>query len=220
MMRGRDYAQLVDRVRSLVREAVPAGGSVLLVSRGDGRLLEVPGRRAGHFPQTPSGMYAGHHPGDGADALAQLLRLRAAGVGYLAFPETGRWWLDHYYELNQWLVGHGRVLADRAGTGIVFALDRSSSAVGDVEATVAPHIAALAAVLLPPRARLAVVGPSGAGAAVVDRPVSEVVTGALWPAADDARYAVVVPPADPSVLPSRRRLICHRDVLDLYLLHG
>lgn len=218
MTPARDYAELVDRVRSLVRRVVPAGGSVLLVSRGDGRLLDLPGRRTGHFPQTPSGMYAGHYPGDGADALAQLLRLRAAGVGYLAFPETARWWLDHYRELGQWLVGHGRVLADRAGTGIVFALDRSSPALDDAQATVAPHVASLVAALLPPRARLAVVGPPGAGSAVVGRPVSEIAAGAPWPTAEDVHYAVVVPPADPSILPSTRRLICHRQVLDLYTL--
>jgi hypothetical protein len=220
MTATRPYEQLVDRVRALVPEAVPAGGSVLLVSRGDGRLLNVPGRRVGHFPQTPSGLYAGHHPADGADALRQLLRLRAAGAGYLVFPETSRWWLDYYDDLREWLVGHARVLADRTGTGIVFALDHAGTALADAAATVAPHVASLAAVLLSPGVPLVVIGPPGAGAAIADRPVTELTADSPWPTASGARYAVVVPPADPSLLPSTRRLICHRQVLDLYALDG
>ena len=74
-----DYARLVERVRSVVREAVPAGASVLVVSKGDEGLLKLDGRKAGHFPQSGKGEYAGHHPADDAAAVAHLDALRAGG---------------------------------------------------------------------------------------------------------------------------------------------
>jgi glycosyltransferase involved in cell wall biosynthesis len=114
-----EYERVVQRVRALVGATVPAGARVLVVSRGDGRLIDVPGRRAGHFPQTPTGLYAGHHPADGAVAVRELQRL---GAGYLVVPETGRWWLEHYDELREWLAAEGEVVADEAGSGVVFAL--------------------------------------------------------------------------------------------------
>ena len=212
------YEQLVDRVRALVCEVVPAGASVLLVSRGDSRLLDVPGRRAAHFPQAPSGTYAGHYPADGSEARRQLLHLRATGAGYIAFPDTGRWWLDHYPELRDWLARNGRVLADRVGTAVIFALDRDCPVMGDAAAAVAPHIGSLAAALLPPGAPLVVIGPPGAGAAVTDRCVLEVAPGTPWPDAGNTHYAVVVDRADPSILPMARRLICRRHVFELYAL--
>jgi hypothetical protein len=210
------YERVVDTLRELVAETIPGGGSILIVSRGDGRLLDVPGRQAGHFPQTPHGMYAGHHPADGAEAVRQLVSLRTTGAGYLVFPETARWWLTHYRELREWLAQHGRMLADRPATGIVFALDRRAPAVDDAASTVAPHVAALAA-LLPPDVPLVVIGPTGAGSAVTGRPVSELTANA-GPIPPGPGYAVVIPPTDPSRLPAGRRLICHRHALDLYAL--
>jgi GT2 family glycosyltransferase len=90
------YGRSVEIVRSAVQEAVPAGARVLVVSRGDRELLRVDGRSALHFPQGDGGGYAGHHPADSAEAIAELERLRADGAEYLVFPPTARWWLDHY----------------------------------------------------------------------------------------------------------------------------
>ncbi|HZD05715.1 MAG TPA: glycosyltransferase, partial [Longimicrobiales bacterium] len=43
---------------------VPEGASVLVVSKGDPALLDLPDRTAPHFPQSENGGYAGFHPRD------------------------------------------------------------------------------------------------------------------------------------------------------------
>jgi GT2 family glycosyltransferase len=90
------YRRLVERVRAVVTETVPAGATVLVVSRGDRALLELDGLDARHFPEDPTGRYLGHHPEDSADAVARLEALRAEGARYLVVPATSHWWLDHY----------------------------------------------------------------------------------------------------------------------------
>jgi glycosyltransferase involved in cell wall biosynthesis/SAM-dependent methyltransferase len=103
-----DYQQLVRRARRAICAAVPAGATVLVVSKGDEELLRLEGRTAWHFPRTDGGAYAGHHPADSAAAIGQLEVLRGRGAGYLVFPKTALWWLDHYSELKQHLEGRYR----------------------------------------------------------------------------------------------------------------
>jgi hypothetical protein len=86
-----------------VADAVPAGATVLIISRGDEQLLGVEGRRAWHFPRDDDGAYAGHHPADSHEAVARLEAQRAAGAEYIAFPATGMWWLEHYEGLRRHL---------------------------------------------------------------------------------------------------------------------
>src|SRR5207247_269299 len=45
------YLHLIERIREAV-QGLPAGATVMVVSRGDGRLLELGSRRAWHFPRT------------------------------------------------------------------------------------------------------------------------------------------------------------------------
>jgi GT2 family glycosyltransferase len=90
------YRHLVERVRDAVGETVPAGASVLVVSRGDRDLVDLKGRRGGHFPQDSGGGYLGHHPRDSAEAVDRLESLRAAGAEYLVLPSTAYWWFEHY----------------------------------------------------------------------------------------------------------------------------
>jgi GT2 family glycosyltransferase len=90
------YRRQVEQVRAAVREAVPAGASVLVVSRGDRALVDLEGRDGRHFPQDTAGGYLGHHPRDSADAVARLEALRAGGAEYLVLPAASSWWLDHY----------------------------------------------------------------------------------------------------------------------------
>ena len=54
-----DYLRLVDSVRSSISAAVPNGATVLVVTKGDDELLDVPGRTMLHFPQDDDGNYAG-----------------------------------------------------------------------------------------------------------------------------------------------------------------
>jgi len=90
------YRRAVERVREAVAENVPAGASVLVVSRGDRELVDLGDRGASHFPQAADGGYLGYHPRDGADAVARLEAARAAGAEYLVLPATAAWWLEHY----------------------------------------------------------------------------------------------------------------------------
>jgi GT2 family glycosyltransferase len=97
------YIELTDQVRRVVAATVPAGATVLIVSRGDDELLRMKGRNAWHFPRTDDGAYAGHHPADSREAIVQLEAQRAAGAGYIVFPRTGLWWLEHYEGLRRHL---------------------------------------------------------------------------------------------------------------------
>jgi glycosyltransferase involved in cell wall biosynthesis/SAM-dependent methyltransferase len=116
------YLNLVRQVREVVGEAVPEGSTVIVVSKGDDELLRLGARDGWHFPRAEDGRYAGHHPADGAAAVAHLEELRAKGGRYLVLPETARWWLDHYAEFRQYLDGRAEVAARRDGVCTVYAL--------------------------------------------------------------------------------------------------
>ncbi len=100
---GQSYAELVPRVRATAEERLPAGASLLVVSRGDPELLRIRGRNAEHFPQDRAGAWAGFYPADGEAAVRHLEELIARGHGFIVFPSTGFWWLDHYAELAAFL---------------------------------------------------------------------------------------------------------------------
>lgn len=97
------YDRLIARTRQVVRASVPGRAVVAVVSRGDERLVTLPGRTGWHFPQTAAGVYAGHHPADGRAAIAHLDHLRARGARYLLIPRTAFWWLDHYRDFAEHL---------------------------------------------------------------------------------------------------------------------
>ena len=42
-------------------------------------------------------------PADGAEAVAELERLRGQGAAFLVVPQTALWWLDHYDEFARHL---------------------------------------------------------------------------------------------------------------------
>lgn len=97
-------------VRRAATELLPPGASVLVVSRGDERLLELEGIRAGHFPQTEGGTYAGHHPADSQEAITHLERLRRGGAEFVLFPSTAFWWLEYYAGLRAYLERQGHAI--------------------------------------------------------------------------------------------------------------
>ena len=98
-----EYAELVTRVHEAVRANLPPGASLLVLSKGDTALVEIPGFSAAHFPQDSSGAYAGHHPSDSTAAIAALEHLSRRGSQYLVIPTTALWWLDFYTEFAQHL---------------------------------------------------------------------------------------------------------------------
>jgi hypothetical protein len=120
-----EYAELVSRVQEAVAEHVPPGSSVLVVSKGDAALVELPGVTAAHFPQDAGGGYAGHHPHDSASATAQLEELRRHGAEYLILPATSRWWLEFYGDFAGHLVNHGELVADLPDACLIYGLGRS-----------------------------------------------------------------------------------------------
>ena len=119
-----EYTALVQRLRQVVSDTLPADSTVLVVSKGDERLVELDGMRAWHFPGLSDGSWAGHHPADSAEAIAGLHELRALGAGYIAFPGTSLWWLEFYEGLARYLRDR-EVLRDEACA--IFALDSAGA---------------------------------------------------------------------------------------------
>lgn len=116
------YDGLMARIRAVVDTTIPSDATVLVVSRGDEKLLELGSRRAWHFPQAKNGVYAGHYPADSAEAIAHLEGLRAKGSEFLVFPETAAWWLDHYAGFREHLESCYRVIASDNATCQIFEL--------------------------------------------------------------------------------------------------
>jgi GT2 family glycosyltransferase len=120
------YRDLAERVRRLVAEQVPPGSRVLVVSRGDDRLLSLNGCEGLHFPQVENGVYAGHYPADSREAIAHLEELRSTrGANFLVFPHSGTWWLDHYAGLRRYLETRHRRVALEDGTAVIYSLNGS-----------------------------------------------------------------------------------------------
>jgi hypothetical protein len=119
------YEQLTERLREAVRTAVPAGATVLVISKGDEALVQLPGRTGWHFPRAPGGGYLGYDPEDSNEAIARLERLRAKGAQFLVIPSTYLWWLDEeegYKEFKQYLETRGRLVADVQQVCLIYAL--------------------------------------------------------------------------------------------------
>jgi GT2 family glycosyltransferase len=91
-----EYLALTERVRMLVGAHTPSDATVLVVSRGDERLVAYETQPAWHFPRDPSGAWAGYHPADSDDAVRQLEDLVSQGAEYLVVPKTAFWWLEFY----------------------------------------------------------------------------------------------------------------------------
>jgi hypothetical protein len=124
---GRDpaYERLVERVKGEVGNRLPADATVAVVSRGDDRLLDLGLATAWHFPRGEAGVYAGHYPADGPEAIRQLENVREQGATHFLLPQTGFWWLEHYDELRAHLETSGGVMA-RSEDLILYRLDDSA----------------------------------------------------------------------------------------------
>ncbi|CAA9493265.1 MAG: hypothetical protein AVDCRST_MAG30-1496, partial [uncultured Solirubrobacteraceae bacterium] len=114
--------EVVGRVHEYAAAELPADAEVLIVSRGDETLVELPRGRGRHFPQAAEGHYAGHHPADSADAVEHLEDLRARGANYLVIPATSGWWLEHYAEFTEHLDRTYERVAERPDGYVVFSL--------------------------------------------------------------------------------------------------
>lgn len=134
-----EYAELVARVQEEVASAVPPGSSVLVISKGDSALLDIPGFRTAHFPQDPAGGYAGHYPVDSAAATAAIEDLRRRGAEYLVIPATARWWLDYYEGFARHLASHLELVSDRPDACLIYRLGQPNAAVARAPLTTRPQ---------------------------------------------------------------------------------
>jgi hypothetical protein len=113
------YRQVLARVRELVEDGVPRDAVVAVASKGDDELLELGGRTAWHLPQAENGVYLGHHPADGREAVDQLEYLRQRGAQFLVVPGSVWWWLEHYVELRDHLETHYATVAREHGVCLI-----------------------------------------------------------------------------------------------------
>lgn len=118
--RAERYASLVNRVREQLLAHVPEGGHVAVISRGDPKLTDLPGRIGSHFPQDHDGGWAGHYPANGADAVAHLETVRRRGIQWLAIPSPASWWLQYYAEVRDHLLATGRQVIANDDLGLWF----------------------------------------------------------------------------------------------------
>jgi GT2 family glycosyltransferase len=123
--RGRkpEYERMTERIRELVAQTLPAGSTVLVVSRGDDSLLELQSRRALHFPPSDEGGWAGYYPKTAEEAVAQLEAMRGAGGQYLLLPSTGLWWLEHYGAFGEHLERNYPVVVRDDETCVIYSLN-------------------------------------------------------------------------------------------------
>lgn len=91
-----DYDGLVDAIARRMAAAVPAGVTVLVIGRGDDRLVDRLPTDSWHFPRAPDGSWLGYHLSGDDAAVAHLESLRALGADMLLLPATSRWWLEQY----------------------------------------------------------------------------------------------------------------------------
>ncbi len=117
-----EYADVRHRIHGLVGSLVDQGSTVAVVSKGDPELIHLESAHGLHFPRTPDGKYAGHHPADGAEAITQLEQLREQGAGYFLLPSTYFWWLDQYDGFAQHLRSRYRLIADCPDTCLIYDL--------------------------------------------------------------------------------------------------
>ena len=121
---GPAYRRLIAGIREVVREVIPAGARVLVISKGDPDLLDLEGRDAQHFPQDADGSYAGYHPAGSADAISHLKSLQRAGAGYLLIPGPALWWLEHYAGFGQYLADVGEEVFRETDLCVIFRLSQ------------------------------------------------------------------------------------------------
>jgi glycosyltransferase involved in cell wall biosynthesis len=117
------YQGLIGKIRESVRQRIPEGGHVLVVSKGDDDLLRLEPCRGSHFPQREDGIYAGYYPADSNAAITHLKDLqKKKGAQFLLIPQTALWWLDHYRELASYLKEHATTLVDDRESCVLYKL--------------------------------------------------------------------------------------------------
>ncbi len=121
---GPAYLRLIARIHEVVRKAIPADATVLVISKGDPDLVGLDGWDLRHFPQDPDGSYAGHHPAGSTEAIGHLESLRRSGAEYLLIPGPALWWLEHYAGFRDHLADAGVEAFRESDLCVIFRLSR------------------------------------------------------------------------------------------------
>ena len=100
---GKVHDPAITQLRAVASSLLPVGARVLVVTRGDDRLLDLGGPIGWHFPQREGGDHASEDLPDGDYAIAQLHFLRQAGAEYLLVPRAAFSWLDACTDLRTYL---------------------------------------------------------------------------------------------------------------------
>lgn len=116
------YRITLTQLREAVRQKVPEGATVLVVTRGNDELLQFERRQGWHFLRDKQGGHAGN-PSDGKQAIKELEEHKTQGARYLLIPEDSRWWLTHqlYKEFADHLEKSGKRIHD-GKHGVLFEL--------------------------------------------------------------------------------------------------
>jgi SAM-dependent methyltransferase len=123
-----EYRDLVDRIKDVAQRTLPKDATVVVVSRGDDRLLQFDGTQGWHFPRDEHGRYPGHHPPDSATAIEHLEELRAQGADYFLIPASAFWWLEHYEQFAAHLANSYPVVVKLDDTCFIFRLNGEATA--------------------------------------------------------------------------------------------
>jgi GT2 family glycosyltransferase len=126
-----EYGQLVKRVLSRSCAQIPPAATVLVVSKGDDRLLNLGEREAWHFPRNANGKWSGYYPFDSSAAIGHLEELRSAGARFMILPKTAFWWLEHYRGFAEHLQMHYRQIAGDDEACVIFDLETRAIGQGD-----------------------------------------------------------------------------------------
>jgi glycosyltransferase involved in cell wall biosynthesis len=100
-----DWEGVLLRIAETIREVVPGDALVVVVDKNDPTILHHSRRKGFHFPDLC--ILPGGYPADSKVAIDHLEQLKARGAGYLVFPCSAFWWLEHYEAFREGLEGTG-----------------------------------------------------------------------------------------------------------------
>ena len=120
---------LVQRVQTAVPRKLPAYATVLVVTQGDARFLNLAGRTTQPFPQHADGSAADELSTNDADLMQQLEARRNTGAEFLLVPQSGLTWLAQMASFERDLERTYRCVLQLPDTGRLY----------DLRTPMAPH---------------------------------------------------------------------------------
>jgi hypothetical protein len=116
------YRQLLQRVRTLVADRLPAGAPVLVATFGDDAMLDLDGRPARSYPQGDGGVTADYTSIDSTAAIAQLEHQRTLGAEYLVVPSPALLWLSRNPAIERYLAERYPAIVQEPGLCVMYDL--------------------------------------------------------------------------------------------------